>query len=113
MRIFLVRLTELIFKKKFLVTEFVAVAPQLHYSESLLVVGKLHLGSLVNLSLHLLDLGSIDGGLLGHKNGRLNEGKGRLTIGRNILVIFVLDKLLVVKHDQLQKPILLSCLRGK
>lgn len=60
-----------------------AVSPQLQYSESLLVVGELHLGSLVNLSLHLLDLGSIDGGLLGHENGRLNEGKSRLTISRN------------------------------
>lgn len=66
-----------------------AAAPQLRYSESLIVVRELHLGSLINFRLHLLDLFGIDGGLLGDEHGRLNERKSRLTINRNILVIFV------------------------
>ena len=48
-------------------------------SEAFFVLGKLHVLSLLELLSHLLDLGGINGSLLGSEDGRLNEGKLCLT----------------------------------
>lgn len=48
-------------------------------SEALFVLRQFHVLSLLELLSHLLDLGGIDGSLLGSEDGRLNESELRFT----------------------------------
>lgn len=49
------------------------------FSEALFVLRELHVLSLLELLSHLLDLGGVNGSLLGSEDGRLNEGECSFT----------------------------------